>query len=252
MKTQEIAWLLREKLNGMKSEAFQAGCVRLASGEPLAYIIGSIPFLDCTIHLDSLPLIPRPETEYWTEQAIQTIQLFDLRQTILDLCAGSGAIGVAVARAVPTAKVTFGELDYAHLHIIKKNLRDNAVVRSDIFGEHYFVVQSNLFENISGQFDFILCNPPYIDKSADTAEKSVTDFEPHLALFGGVAGMELITKIITQAPTYLTPTGQLWLEHEPFQSQSIATLAEASGLNCVTHLDQYDIPRYSVLSVAQY
>jgi len=73
MKNQELDWLLKEKYHGVESEAFHADCARLATGEPLGYLIGHVPFLNCTIHLDSHPLIPRPETEFWTEQAIAEI-----------------------------------------------------------------------------------------------------------------------------------------------------------------------------------
>ncbi len=65
--SKDIAWLLQEKYGGEKSEAFFADCKRLALGEPLGYLIGHTPFLDCTIYLDSKPLIPRAETEFWTE-----------------------------------------------------------------------------------------------------------------------------------------------------------------------------------------
>jgi len=71
---QEEQWLLTEKFNNLESEAFQADLVLLHTGTPLAYLIGSIPFLDCVIHLDSHPLIPRTETEFWTEKAITSIR----------------------------------------------------------------------------------------------------------------------------------------------------------------------------------
>jgi methylase of polypeptide subunit release factors len=72
--SQDIEWLLKEKFGGEKSDAFFADCKRLALGEPLGYLIGHVPFLGCTIHLDSKPLIPRTETEFWTEKAIEEIK----------------------------------------------------------------------------------------------------------------------------------------------------------------------------------
>ena len=72
--SQDIEWLLKEKYAGEKSDAFFADCKRLALGEPLGYLIGHTPFLDCVIHLDSKPLIPRPETEFWTERVISDIK----------------------------------------------------------------------------------------------------------------------------------------------------------------------------------
>jgi release factor glutamine methyltransferase len=269
--TKETEWLLREKYRGEKSEAFFADCTRLEAGEPLAYLIGSIPFLGCEIALDSHPLIPRPETEFWTEKAITEIRAQSSRQDlvlrglasnspsidlsrgwtpkILDLCAGSGAIGVAVAKAIPEAHVTFAELDPAHLPTIQKNINQNLSVNRKVLGEEYEIVASDLFTNITGRFDFILTNPPYIDQAANTVDDSVATHEPHLALFGGEDGLAIITEIITKAPDYLTANGQLWIEHEPFQSATIRELASLHRFGCQTLLDQYDTARYSILTL---
>ncbi len=247
--TKEIEWLLREKYHGEKSAAFFADCARLEAGEPLAYIIGYVPFLDCTIYLDSHPLIPRSETEYWVEKAIIEIQRAPKNPLrILDLCAGSGAIGVAVAKAIPEAHVTFAELDPAHLPTIEKNFTHNLSIDKTVLAEQYKIVASDLFTNITGRFDFILTNPPYIDQAANTVDESVATHEPHLALFGGQDGLAIIEQIITNAPDYLTTHGQLWIEHEPFQSDAIVGLAVAQGFACTTHKDQYDTARYSVLT----
>lgn len=245
---QEEKWLLNEKYKGEKCEAFFTDLELLKSGTPLAYLIGSIPFLTCTIYLDSHPLIPRPETEYWTEKAISKIrQVHPRGQTpgILDLCAGSGSIGVAVAKATPSAQVTFSEIDSAHLPTITKNIENNLPEYSNQLV--YSVIESDLFENIVGKYDFILTNPPYIDPAIDRTEKSVKMHEPHLALYGGSDGMECIQKIIEQAPTYLTKNGQLWIEHEPEQSKTITQLAMVHNFSCTTHTDQYQVERYSIL-----
>jgi HemK-like putative methylase len=276
VKNQEYDWLLREKYHGEKSEAFLADCARMESGVPLAYIIGSIPFLDCTIYLDSHPLIPRTETEWWVEQAISvvrnTIQSThsvavtkspqrkysergrasellpsELHYQVLDLCAGSGAIGVAVAKAIPEAVVTFAEIDPNHLPTIQKNLTENTFIYESI---KYPVIESDVFSNVTGTFDFILTNPPYIDAKANTVDASVIAHEPHLALFGGIGGMEIIARIITDARAYLTPQiGQLWIEHEPFQADAIMEIAQLHGFESVTYTDQYGTVRYSILTL---
>ena len=263
LENQETAWLLSEKYTGVKSPAFDADCARLAAGEPLGYLIGHVPFLDCTIHLDSHPLIPRVETEFWTEKVIQAIKSQDTKKDhsqvrglasnlrVLDLCAGSGAIGVAVAKAIPSAVVTFAEIDVAHLPTIEKNLHINLASTPFTYMKGYHVVQSDIFSNVTGQFDFILTNPPYIDAAANTVAADVATHEPHLALFGGTLGMEIIARIITEAQTYLTPTGQLWIEHEPAQVDAITTCAHTHGFTIVTHPDQYNTPRYSILIMAQ-
>lgn len=236
--------LLREKYDGVKSEAFYADCKRLALGEPLAYLIGWTPFLNTTIFLDSHPLIPRPETEFWTEQAIKLIAAQNTKTSlhILDVCAGSGCIGVAVANAIPQAKVDFSEIDTRHLDTIKKNLQKNGIAK-----ERYAVYHTNLFTDLPTAYDFILANPPYIDASLERAEASVTEYEPYVALFGGEAGLEVIADIVTEARSYLTAHGQLWIEHEPEQSAAIAKLGETEGFRVNTKTDQYNVERYSVL-----
>lgn len=247
----EIEWLLQEKYNGEKSSAFFADCKRLALGEPLAYLIGSVPFLNTTIYLDSCPLIPRPETEYWVEEAIKTIRggttlplgLSEEKPLrILDLCAGSGCIGVAVVKAFPTALVDFGELDSHHLPTIKKNLLKNSINLS-----RTNVVHTNLFSHLPGSYDFILANPPYIDDSLERTEPSVRQFEPYVALFGGEKGLEIIGSLIKDAPAHLSVGGQLWIEHEPEQSANIQTLGTKYGFTVTTHKDQFNLERYSVL-----
>lgn len=239
---QEEKWLQTEKHNGVESEAFQADLERLRAGEPLAYLIGHVPFLGSQIYLDSRPLIPRPETEFWVEKAIASIQLDNKEVQVLDLCAGSGCIGVAVAKAIPEACVTFAEIDSAHLPTIKKNIAENF---SD--DERFQVIQSDLFEKVEGQYDFILSNPPYIDPVLDRTESSVKVYEPHLALYGGQSGMEIIERLIAAAPEHLAPGGQIWIEHEPEQVEEVKKCAEAGGLSATPHNDQYGLPRYSIL-----
>jgi HemK-like putative methylase len=251
MSSQEVRWLLQEKYGGEKSVAFFADCKRLALGEPLAYLIGWTPFLNTKIMLDSRPLIPRPETEYWTEEAINTIRggatlplgLETPKTTkVLDLCAGSGCIGIAVAKAIPTAQVDFGEIDQNHLPTIKLNL-----LKNDIDLSRTNIVHTNLFSNLPGTYDFILSNPPYIDETLGRTEDSVRKHEPYISLFGGEKGLEVIATLIANAPAHLSSGGQLWIEHEPEQSTDIQRIGQEHGFAVSTHQDQFGIERYSIL-----
>ncbi|MEZ4104212.1 MAG: peptide chain release factor N(5)-glutamine methyltransferase [Candidatus Paceibacterota bacterium] len=249
MLSQEEEWLLKEGFQGEKSEAFFASVQKLKSGTPLAYLIGYTPFLNCQIFLDSKPLIPRPETEFWAEKVI--IEINDLSKTtnrtidVLDLCAGSGCIGVAVAKNCPSVKAHFSELEEAHLKTIEKNCRENNIQKN-----RYKIHQSDLFTKLPKiKYDLILSNPPYIDKKLNRAEKSVVENEPELALFGGKDGMEVIGKIITRAPDYLKQNGELWLEHEPEQTEDIKVLASKNNFKFHNHKDQYGVERFSQLVV---
>lgn len=231
----------------MKSEAFHADLERLKAGEPLAYLIGHTPFLNCQLRLDSHPLIPRTETEYWVEKSIESIQKDSKPDTkILDLCAGSGCIGVAVAKVVSDSHILFAEIDPNHLSTIRKNLEHNLPDYSKR-KEYLKVVESNLFENVDDTFDFIFTNPPYIDPAVDRTEYSVNSYEPHLALYGGSEGLTVIDDIVSSAPKYLKEGGQLWIEHEPEQVEVIHSLAKKNNFSVATYKDQYDVERYSVL-----
>lgn len=245
MLTQEESWLLEEKYQGEKTTGFFADCERLKDGEPLAYLIGYVNFLNCQIYLDSKPLIPRVETEFWVEQLIKEIKKNkpDSPLCILDLCAGSGCIGVAIAKAIDHTLVDFAELDAAHIPTIEKNCREN-----DLPSGQTRVMISNLFNNIdkTNRYDFIVSNPPYIDPLLDRAEVSVKSFEPHLALYGGANGLELVSKIIKSAPEYLKEKGELWLEHEPEQTQAIHELGDPT-FTVTTLKDQYQVERFSRL-----
>jgi HemK-like putative methylase len=250
MENKEMKWLLEEKYAGVKGEAFYADCKNLVLGEPLAYLIGFTSFLHCKIWLDGRPLIPRPETEFWVEEAIKVIKqgstlslgIQDIAPRILDICSGSGCIGTAVANAIPHALVDFGEIDVNLLPTILKNLAENNIDKT-----RSTVVQTNLFSTLPSRYDYILSNPPYIDESLDRTEMLVKKHEPYVALFGGEGGMEIITKLIADAPAHLAPAGQLWIEHEPEQSEAIKEIGEAYNFATSVHIDQFGVERYSIL-----
>ncbi|HVS79487.1 MAG TPA: peptide chain release factor N(5)-glutamine methyltransferase [Candidatus Paceibacterota bacterium] len=219
----EAEWLLRDKYDGVETPEYHKDLERLAAGEPLAYTIGWTPFLNTKIFLDSRPLIPRPETEYWVGNAIAEAEKNSKPLKILDLCAGSGCIGVAVLKALPNSTVDFIEIDPAHHPLIAKNIRENSIDES-----RTRILGGDLFENAGTGYDLILSNPPYIDPALQRTDGSVLNHEPHLALFGGERGMEIIERIIADGPAHLALGGTLYIEHEPEQAEAIAKLLPGS------------------------
>lgn len=240
--TRDEEWLLREKYEGDMNPSFVEDCARLRAGEPLAYVIGHVPFLGVTVYLDSRPLIPRAETEFWVERAIAEMPSHEPIR-VLDLCSGSGAIGLAVLAKRLNASVDLIELEERHHATIERNLRENGVSAS-----RARVLGDDLFERAEGPYDHILSNPPYIDPALDRVAQSVRAFEPAEALYGGEGGLELVRRIMREAKGFLAPYGRLYIEHEPEQSAAIATAAKEAGLACRTERDQYGVDRYSVLS----
>ena len=242
-KGKDEQWLLDEKYGGVATEAFESDKKRLASGEPLAYVIGWQPFLGLKIHLDSHPLIPRPETEWWVEQMLTSGRHARPMLHVLDLCAGSGAIGCAVLQALPDTKVFFGEIDLAHEATILKNIQENHLdeSRADIrIGD--------LFEPFGDtRFDLIAANPPYIP-AGRVLDASVADYEPALALRSGEDGLDLIRRIAADLPRHLTPGGEAWIEVDNAAAAAAAALFIDQGLTALIRVDQYGVPRVIVVS----
>ena len=202
-----------------------------------------MPFLGAHIWLDSHPLIPRTETEWWTEKAITEIKRRP-HARVLDIFAGSGCIGCAVLLHVADVHVDFAELEEQHLLTIRKN-----IVRLGPLSTPNFY-KSDVYDGVpsSAQYDFILANPPYLSEARiERISASVLAHEPRSALIADDDGFALIEKTMRGAPGRLLPNGQLWIEHEPEHTGKIALLATALGLSATTHLDQYEVERYSVI-----
>lgn len=245
----DIEALIRDKYQGDATpDALQGDVARLAAGEPLAYVIGWLPFLGLALRLDSKPLIPRPETEYWTEQLIAHLkERFGGagRFRFLDLCAGSGAIGLAVLKEFPQALVAFGELAPQHAQTIHTNIRANGLdeTRADIRTGDLFAPFAT---EAGAHFDVIASNPPYIP-SRRALPESVASYEPPEALFAGLDGLDLIRRIAAESRAYLEASGELWLECDIANIEEAQKLLLAAGFPAATvHTDQYGRPRYVV------
>ena len=250
MRTQEEEWLLWEKYNGIESDAYRADVERFAKGEPVAYVIGFSTFLGCKIDLSLRPLIPRPETEYWTEIAIEKIKAqFGANETIhcLDIFSGSGCIGIAVLSRIPNARVDFADIDPAAIEQIKINLELNNIDPS-----RYKIFLSDVFQNIPAgkKYEAILSNPPYIAHSdRDKVGQSVLDHEPHTALFAEDNGLELVTKTLTQSKEHLVLGGHVFVEHDDFQKEAIEEMFKVHDIYGYTfNKDQFGVWRWIELS----
>lgn len=248
--TRDERWLLQEKYAGIESEAFVSDCARLARGEPVAYVIGWQPFLGLKIYLDSHPLIPRPETEWWAEKLIAELKRRETVQknplvalNFLDLCAGSGAIGCAVLAKLPHAEVYFGEIDPEHKTTIEKNIVENNL---DASRSHIGV--GDLFAPFREmEFDVIAINPPYIP-SGRTLAHSVSDYEPHQALFSGRDGLDLMHRIAADLSKHLKPNGIVWIECDTEYIESARGLFLNQGFSAEVINDQYEQSRIIAVS----
>jgi len=241
----EIRWLLEDKYHGEESEGFYKDIKRLQKGEPLDYVIGFIPFLGCHIDLSEKPFIPRTETEYWTARVIEELKLIVGPLRCLDIFAGSGAVGVALLKHLPSARVDFAEKDSKFLKQIKINLEKN-----NLPARRYRLIQSDVFLNISGRYDYIFANPPYLAKSQkDKVEEAVVYWEPAEAIWGGEDGLYYIEKLLKEAADHLSPGGKIFFEFDDPQKTKIQKIASGYNLKINFFKDQFDRWRYAEVEV---
>ena len=239
----EVGWILQEKYSGKETAGFRKDIERFEKGEPLDYIIGFGEFLGCKIDLSKKPLIPRDETEFWVEQAIEGMK-DGQNLRILDMFSGSGCVGVAVLKYIKDATVVFAEKDKNCLEQIKINVKINK-----IDSKRYKIVQSDLFKNIKGTFDYILANPPYIPTTRkNKIQKSVLKYEPKIALFGGIDGLFYIKKFLTQAGKFLNANGKIYMEFDSIQKKEFEKLLKQLRYkNYEFQKDQYGKWRWVVV-----
>ena len=214
---------------------------RHLAGEPVAYLIGEWEFYGLSLDISPDVLIPRPDTEVLAGQAIEYIQtLGECR--VLDLCAGSGCIGLAVASQVPQARVVLGEYSDAALKVCRQNIRRNGL------SGRVVPMQADAREKPErslGEFQCIVSNPPYIPRAdIETLDASVRDYEPHLALDGGEDGLDFYQTISGKWKDALAPGGRLYFEVGIGQADSVLRIMRAQGFGDIQIVkDLHDIPR---------
>ena len=236
--------LLRDGLLYASPEVERAAyslCARHLAGEPVAYLIGEWEFYGLPLDISESVLIPRPDTEVLVEQALSRLQGVS-EPRILDLCAGSGCIGLALAKHLPGSRVVLGELDEGALRICRQNIR-----RTGLSGQ-VVSMQLNALEKAParlGEFDCIVSNPPYIpDGDIAGLDASVRDYEPHLALKGGVDGLDFYRAICAHWREALRPGGRLYFEVGIGQADDVLRIMRTVGFGDIEVIpDLNDIPR---------
>ena len=215
---------------------------RHLAGEPVAYLIGEWEFFGLGLDISPDVLIPRPDTEVLAQEAIDYLRTLEGDRRVLDLCAGSGCIGLAVASQIPGSRVVLGEYSEAALKICRQNIRRNGL------SGRVVPVQVNALEKPEralGEFHCIISNPPYIP-CADIAglDVSVRDYEPHLALDGGEDGLDFYRAISRKWKEVLVPGGRLYFEVGIGQADDVLRIMRGEGFGDIRIVkDLNDIPR---------
>lgn len=200
---------------------------RYLKGEPLAYILGQWDFYGLKLKVTPDVLIPRDDTEAVAALAIDKARMLPQNPRVLDLCAGSGCIGLAIASKIRDARVTLGEISPEAIRIAKKNIQDNhlsgrvSCIELDVRKEP---------PKFLGKYDLIVSNPPYITAAQmEELDVSVRDYEPRIALYGGLDGLDFYRAIVKNYGPLLRPGGFICFEFGMGQEAEVCHILMENG-----------------------
>ena len=211
------------ELTAAEQSAYYELIVRRASGEPLQYLTGHQEFWRRDFLVSPSVLIPRPETEHLIEETLALVAAFKIgpRLKLIDVGTGSGAIAVTLACELPEAEVHAVDLSPEAVEVARHN--------AERLGARVHFAVSDVLASVTrdASFDFVVSNPPYVGlNEADKVQQVVRDYEPHLALFAGEEGLNVIRRLIPQASEALRSGGWLLMEIGYSQAQSVMALLE--------------------------
>ncbi|MET1003602.1 MAG: peptide chain release factor N(5)-glutamine methyltransferase [Acidimicrobiia bacterium] len=218
----------------------RAMTARRVAGEPLQYVLGSWSFRGLDLAIDQRVLIPRPETEWVVEVALEEAQRLGLMRAkrrpaldrptlayLADLGTGSGAIALALERELPEAEVWATDVSDDALAVARANVAGCAATRVRLGAGSWF---DALPDELRGHLTMIVSNPPYVAASElPDLPPEVAQYEPHTALISGPSGLEALAHLLAEAPGWLTNPGGLVCELAPHQAE--AACAQATGFS---------------------
>jgi len=208
-------------------DAVEQALARLLQGEPLAYVLEEWDFYGMTLYVNKSVLIPRDDTCALAELGIRNARGLSETPRVLDLCTGSGCIGLAVAKQISNSKVVLGDISQEALSVARKNINLHKLNgRVTCLAVDALDTPSPFL----GKFDLILSNPPYITtREMDELPESVKAFEPHLALHGGTDGLDFYRAIARNFRSALRPGGVLCFEFGLGQGDDVCQILKENG-----------------------
>jgi release factor glutamine methyltransferase len=202
---------------------YQTLVERRVTREPLAYIVGAREFWGLELEVTPDVLIPRPATELIVEAILELFRDGSAPLTVADICTGCGCVAVAIAHERPAARVVAADISREALEVARRNAARHGV------GDRVSFRHGDLLHGIEGSFDAIVANPPYVvDGARDALQPEVRDYEPAVALFGGREGLDLVTRLVAEAPRRLRGGGYLVFEFGLGQDVEIEELIAGS------------------------
>ena len=231
-----MARLSERELTAKEAAAFDALVQRRLQREPLQYILGTQDFCGRSFAVDGRVLIPRPETELLAERAVRALQDFGPGAHALDLCCGSGCLGITLALEAPSAQVDMADLSEDALAVTRKN--------AERLGAQVSLLRGDLWDAVDArQYQLIVSNPPYIPDADCLALQAEVMREPPMALKGGMDGLDFYRRIAAGLRKHLLPGGVLLLEVGFDQAERVAELLRAAGCETACHEDYQHILR---------
>jgi release factor glutamine methyltransferase len=223
----ERVWLVahdQDALPAVAAARFAALCARRAQGEPLAYLVGRQEFFGLTLAVDPRVLIPRPDTETLVNWALTLLPAAPSSAKVLDLGTGSGAVALALKHARPSSEVLAIDASEPALCVARANALS--------LGLDVRMMVSCWLAGVSGVFDLIVSNPPYVREG--DPHLAALGHEPLQALTAGADGLDDLRLIIAQAPAHLAADGWLLLEHGYDQADAVSLLLREGGFEAVS------------------
>lgn len=224
-----------EILDENEESKYKKDIEKISKKVPIQYITNKQEFMGLEFYVDENVLIPQPDTEILVEEVINICRGYKYNKNIkiLDLCTGSGAIGISIVKNVKNCEMTLLDISRESLKIAEQNCinlvgADDSFLRKD---NKIQIIQSDLFKNLNQQnkFDIIVSNPPYIKTDIIKTLDSEVQNEPILALDGGEDGLEIYKRIIKEAYKFLEPNGYLCLEIGYDQKEEVIKLIKDEG-----------------------
>ena len=211
----EIINYLHQEMTAEQEDLFKKLVKARKENIPVQYLTNSVNFYGLELYVDKSVLIPRFETEELVENTVKFLNEKFENPKVLDLCCGSGAIGLTIKSKINNSIVTMSDISPEALNVSKIN--------KDKLNLDVEIIESDLFENIHDKYDCIISNPPYI-KSDEEIEDIVKNNEPHLALYGGVDGLDYYRRILKSIKNYLNDKFLIAFEIGETQKDDIVSI----------------------------
>ena len=247
-------WLaLGVSINADQVSQIQVLVERRANREPLQHITGSTGFARIDLLVGPGVFVPRPESELLVERAlveVQSIVTAGQAPVVVDLCSGSGAIGLAIAHECSTAQLHSVELDDDAFLWLQRNVE---ALHLGARVQAYHDDATSALPDLTGRVDVVVCNPPYVPLDATIRDPEAARFDPPMALWGGIDGLDVIRGIEANAARLLKPGGLLVIEHADVQGETLPLLLMSSyhdnqrvWTDVMDQRDLTDRPRFTV------